>query len=167
MIHQQIKLNNETGFQFTIAVKKPPRLIQFSLLAIITISMLIPIVVMLAMIISRAELKIGIFFAFAFFWGIGYYLFRVWSWNQHGKEIFKFENGKISYLADFKYFKDSHRQIDNKETIYNMNELIDGKETFGQLIISNENELIESCIKVSTNELTNFIKRLKTTHKNL
>jgi len=167
MIHQQIKLNNETGFQFTIAVKKPPRLIQFSLLAIITISMLIPIVVMLAMIISRAELKIGIFFAFALFWGIGYYLFRVWSWNQHGKEIFKFENENISYLADFKYFKDGHKKIDNNEIIYQINKLIDGKETIGQLIISNENEMIESCIKFTQNKLTKLIKQLKSTHNTL
>ena len=167
MINQQIKLKESIENQFTISVKKPPKFIQFSLLTIIMISILIPIGILIAMIILRAELKIGIFFAFALFWGIGYYLFRVWTWNQNGKEIYKFENGEISYLADFKYFKDSHKKIDNNDIIYKVNELIDGKDKFGQLIISNENEMIESCIKVSPNELNNLIERLKTNSNTL
>ena len=71
-----------------------------------------------------------------------------------------------TYFADFKYFKDSQTQIDNKEINLEINELIDGKDKFGQLIISNESDRIESCIKVSINELNDLAERLKTTPNN-
>lgn len=161
MNNQQVNFDTNRENCFTISVKKPPKFVQFSLLVTILISLLFPIVVMSTMIIIRAELKIGIFIAFALFWGIAYFLFRVWTWNINGKENFEFGNEKVEYYADFKYFKDSHKQIDNKEIKFEVNELIDGKDKFGQLIISNENDKIESCIKVSPNELNNLIERLK------
>ena len=167
MNNSQIKFESNRENCFTISVKKPPKIIQISLLIIILISVLFPIIIMSAMIILRAELKIGIFFAFALFWGIAYYLFRVWTWNLNGKENYEFGEEKISYFADFKYFKDSQTQIENKEIKLEINEIIDGKNKYEQLVIKNENDKIESCIKVSPREMNNLIERLKTTPNNL
>lgn len=159
--YRQINFDSNQENLFTISVKRPPKFAQVGLIITILISLLIPIIVLTFMLINHAELKIGIFVLFGIFGLISVYLFRVWSWNQNGKEIFEIGNEEVKYYADFKYFKGSKQQIDKTDLKFEINELIDGKEKYGQLLISNDSEKIESCIKVEPNELKELIERLK------
>ncbi len=157
---KQINFDTNRKNFFSISVKKPPLFAQFGLIFTMMISLLMPIAILTFMLINRAELKIGLFVSFAIFWGIGYFLFRVWTWNQNGKEMFEIGNDKIIYYADFKYFKDSHQQIDKKDVRFEINEMLNGKERYVQLLINNDKEEIESCINVEPNELKRFIEQL-------
>ena len=162
MNNQQIDLYTDKENYFSISVKKPPKILRITLILTILISILLPVILMSIMIIQRTELKIQIFLAFGLFWGIAYYLFRVFSWNNYGKEFFEFDNKKISYYADFKYFKDNARIIDNKNLMIEIIESPEKSDDFGFLRISNKTDKIESCIKVSMNELV-LLNNLKTT----
>jgi len=158
---KQINFDTNRKNLFTISVNRPPKFAQIGLIITIMISLLIPIIVLTLMLINRAELKIGIFVLFGIFGLISFYLFRVWTWNQNGKEVFEIGKENIKYYADYKHFKDGRQQIDKSDIQFEINELIDGKEKYGQLLISNETEKIESCIRVKPNELKELIERLK------
>jgi len=157
---KQINFDPNQENLFTISVKRPPKFAQIGLMITIMISLLIPIIVLTFMLINRAELKIGIFVLFGIFGLMSFYLFRVWTWNQNGKEVFEIGKEKINYYADFKFFKDSRLQIDKTDIRFEINELIDGKKKYRQLLISNTTEKIESCIRVEPIELKRLIERL-------
>ncbi|GGK40434.1 hypothetical protein GCM10007963_05630 [Lutibacter litoralis] len=118
------------------------------------------------MIIERAELKIGIFFSFTLLWGFAYYMFRVIAWNQFGKEIFTIEKDKIKYYSDFKYFKDSFKEIDNVDLKIELENIGYIEDNLGVLSIKNETDSLKSVIKVPIPELNELIKKIKTTPNN-
>ena len=70
----------------------------------------------------------------------------------------------ICYYADFKYFTDGKKSIENKELKYSVSEEFDGKSS---LIINNGIEEIETSIKIPTSDLLNLIEKLKTTPNNI
>ena len=54
--------------------------------------------------------------------------------SQNSESYFPVEIGKekIKYYADYKHFKDGRQQIDKSDIQFEINELIDGKEKYGQ-----------------------------------
>ena len=161
MNKQQVHFEPNRENYFTISVKKPPKFIQISLIITILISLLLPIAGMSAMIILRTELKIEILIGFAVFWTVAYFLFRVWTWNANGKENFEFGKEKISYFADFKYFKDSQTQIENNNLTFEFEEIGHIKDNQGLLIIKSGENTLKSVVKVKIPELKETIERLK------
>jgi multidrug transporter EmrE-like cation transporter len=167
MQSQQINFTNDRENSFTISVKKTSKFARIILIFTFLIFLIMPIIFLTFMIIERAELKIGIFFSFALFWGFAYYMFRVISWNQFGKEFFTIENDKIKYYSDFKYFKDSFKEIENNDIKIEFENIGYLEENLGVLSIKNKSDSLKSVIKVPILELNELIKKIKTTPNTL
>jgi len=156
----QIDFSNIENNRITIYVRKSPLFIRIILMIVLFVFIAGPILGLVSMIIERAELKIGIFISFALFWGLGYYVFRILTWNSFGKEHFSFTD-KVSYFSDFKYFKDSFKEIDKNNLSFDFEEIGYKEDNEGVLIIKGENEFLKSSIKVKIPELEESIERLK------
>ena len=166
MLNKQIKFTNDRENSFTISVKKTSIFARIILIITFLIFLIMPILTLTFMIIERAKLNIGIFFSFALFWGFAYYIFRVISWNNFGKEIFTFENDRIKYYSDFKYFKDSFKEIENNDLKIEHEKIGYIEDNLGVLTIMNKTDSLKSVIKVPIPELTELISQIKTTPNN-
>ncbi|MFB9270255.1 MULTISPECIES: hypothetical protein [Flavobacteriaceae] len=166
MQNQQINFSNDREISFTISIKKKSKFARIILIFTFLIFLIMPVIFLIDMIIERAELKIGIFFSFTLLWGFAYYMFRVIAWNQFGKEIFTIEKDKIKYYSDFKYFKDSFKEIDNVDLKIELENIGYIEDNLGVLSIKNETDSLKSVIKVPIPELNELIKKIKTTPNN-
>jgi hypothetical protein len=127
------------------------------LIVIIIISILIPIAATIGMTITEIGFHFGILISFLLFWGIGIYLIRVFLWNTFGREIILYQPDKISYLADYKYFKDSRHEISTD----NLEASIIEKESGGVIKFSNKESTIMTVLPIPLKEAENIIMEAK------
>lgn len=146
--------NNE----IIISSQPSPLIARIILKFIIIISALIPIAAVIAMIISEIGFHFGVLISFILFWGIGIYLIRVFLWNKFGREILSYQPDKISYLADYKYFKDSIREISTD----NLDASKVEKESGVIVKFSNGESTIMTVLPITLKEAENIIMETKT-----
>lgn len=151
---------NLIGNQLIIKGKKSPLPIRITLIIILVICSLIPIAATIFLISEKKGPHIGIFFSFLFFWGIGFYLLRIILWNSFGREVVNFEKEKITYVADYRFFKDGQKSIStiNVEVAAIPFQDKDSKE--GTLIFSNENQIIETVLGVSLEKMVEIAREI-------
>jgi hypothetical protein len=102
---------------------------------------------------------------------IGFYVLRLSLWNHYGTELINFDGQQISYTADYGWFKDKVKTLENKDIVYsikfkesqvNDNKVLDSqKKEFGVLVISNGISEIESVVDLPAEELDRLIELLK------
>ncbi|PWD97476.1 hypothetical protein [Marinilabilia rubra] len=152
------------GTEYTIGTKKAPIFIRIFLILIMSILILIPITV-IALTYGNGP-HIGILVSFIICWGVGFYLLKIVLWNTIGQEILTVNREKISYIADFGFFKDGRKEIeiDNLETeiIYT-----DHNKQFGRLILKNKSTYIETVLQAKIMKLEEIRNEIKTLHKKL
>ena len=139
-----------------------PWVIRAILNLILAICGLIPILVTYFVLTKGDGPHFGIFISYLIFWGLGFYLLRIALWNTFGKEIITLEQDKISYLADYKYFKDGLKEL----KIKNLDIQIIYEDTMdihvGRLRISNQESEIETVLKSSLTDLELIKEKIKT-----
>ncbi|MEZ5071254.1 MAG: hypothetical protein R2751_09850 [Bacteroidales bacterium] len=97
--------------EYIVSSEPSPLFARILLLAITIISFLFPIIVTVVIAITEIQYQIGFIVTYMIFWGIGIFLFRAFLWNTYGKEIITCHNDKVSYVADYKYFRDGSCDI--------------------------------------------------------
>ena len=156
----QIEFSKNEKKEITISVRKSSLFTRIVLFIIFVLFVSAPILGLAIMLIDRMEIKFGIFISFGLFWGLGYYVFRLFSWNSYGKELISF-NESVQYYSDFKYFKDSHTEFNNDNLTFDFEEIGYFEDNQGILIIKGDEHIFKSVIKVKTPELEETIERLK------
>jgi hypothetical protein len=146
--------NNE----IIISSEPSPLIARIILKLIIIISALIPIAAAIAMVISEIDFYFGVLISFILFWGIGIYLIKVFLWNKYGREILSYQPDKISYMADYKYFKDSICEISTDNLEASKVE----KESGVIIKISNGDLTIMTVVPITIKEAENIIMETKT-----
>lgn len=155
----QIQISDNT---ITIVGAKSPLLVRTILTLVISISGLIPILVMTYMMTIGDGLHFGLAISIIIFWGLGFYLLRIILWNTYGKEILNLDQNKIQYFADYKFFKDGRQELtpDKIEVeIINENSLDSGN---GRLRITNSINCIEMILPSRLTDLELIREKIKT-----
>ena len=160
MNEPQIEFSNNGKREITISVRKSPIFIRITLFIVFILFIIAPITGLAIMLVERMEMKFGIFISFGLFWGLGYYVFRLFSWNSYGKEHISF-NESVQYYSDFKYFKDSQTEFDNDNLTFEFEEIGYNEDNQGLLIIKSGENTLKSVVKVKIPELKETIERLK------
>lgn len=148
-MEEKVKIHDETIVINSDANSLAPRII---LLALTTISFLIPIVATIVAILIL-ELKPAIIITYLIFGLSGYFFLKLYLWNKYGKEILSLKRDKINYHADYKIFIGNRREIDSDAVKIEYLESVEEKEIFGTLKLSNDNAIIETVIKLPLNDL--------------
>jgi len=134
---------------------KTPFIIRLTLTVILFICFLVPLLTSFFFLESGKGPHIGIAISFLIFWGIGFLMLRIVLWNAYGREIVTLETDKITYIADYKYFKDAHQAIEIKGMV--VEAILDESEkNLGRIRFFNEDITIETVLE-STNEERNAI----------
>ncbi|NYA70516.1 hypothetical protein HZF10_06255 [Flavobacterium sp. MAH-1] len=112
-------------------------------------------------VISGAGIKFGGLIAIGVFSLLGFYMLRLALWNHRGEEIIRFRNDEISYIADYRYFRDGKKSIRRNEISYSVCPVGYEEENVGVLIISNGESEIASVVKMPRNNIEKLIELLE------
>ncbi|WP_443939252.1 hypothetical protein [Pedobacter sp. MW01-1-1] len=92
---------------------------------------------------------------------IGFYMLRISLWNNFGEEIIHFNDNQIEYFADYRWFKDGIKTLDNDSITYSIKSVGYEEDNNGVLVISNGKSEIESVVEIQHEKLENLIKLLQ------
>lgn len=155
-----------TDNRITIQGAKSPLFIRIVLAIIIFINGLIPFVFIFFMLTDGDGLNFVIIVPIIIFWGAGLYLLRVLLWNTYGKEILDLDDSRIQYLADYKFFKDSRKELNTDgleiEIIYEDKMKLEK----GRLRIKNSKNKIETVLQLKLTDLKILSEKIKTRYNN-
>ena len=159
MKQNQIEIN---GSQLTISAKKAPIFIRVVLTLILSILILIPLAVTFFVLTFGDGPHIGIAISYIICWGLGFYLLRVILWNSVGREILTLDPEKITYLADYKLFKDGRQEITTKDLETEIIYEDEPNQPFGRLRLKSKSTSIETVLQTTIAELEELKKEIKT-----
>lgn len=155
----QFSFNNK---QLKLQVVKSPLIIRCVLFLFTFLCFALPLFGLIFNAIEGEGIKFGGILMLGIFSLIGFYMLRVSLWNRYGEERIDFNNDKISYVADYRWFKDGQKSIDRDGIIYSIKPVGYEDENNGVLVISNEKSEIESVIKIPIQKLQELILLLET-----
>jgi len=156
---KQYSLNDKT---LTLKVKKSPFIIRGIMFFLSFTSFILPLLGITIGIKIGKGLHIGYFVGLFLFGLLGFYLLRISLWNTFGKETIIFSKSTIEYVADYRWFKDGKKNITlNKELSFWIEHVGYTEDNVGNLIIGNENERIESVVKIPITQLKKLLIELK------
>jgi len=160
MNKNQIELKEGNPNIYTISINKSPLIIRIVLLAVLIMFALIPILATYFRLSSGYGFHFGLFISFAICWLIGFYLLRIILWNAYGKEKIEFNNKQVTYEADYKYFKDGKKVLENESITIDINKIPEEKKDIGTLTINNVSDQIITVIKLPLEELKEIEKMI-------
>jgi hypothetical protein len=156
---KQFELKNN---HLTLTSKPSPLFVRILILFFSLISILFPIGGMIGSMASGNRFHFGFLIGIGIFGLIGFYLLRVFLWNSYGKEVISISQNNITYEADYKWFKDGKKIKNIDSPNYSIRPIGYEDENFGALVISSEQDCIESVIKMPNEQLEDLILKLKT-----
>lgn len=148
------------GIDLIVSVKKTPRSIRIVLTILLVIFFIIPI----GAIISTCACGIGFNFGHVIIsiisWLSAYFLLRILLWNAYGRELYSFANGNVSYVADYKLFRDPKREIEG-DIVVDILKIGKPDQDYGTLVFKSGDNTIISVIEVPYSELSLLVVELK------
>ena len=155
----QAKLENNV---LTLKVKKSPYLIRILLFVFSFLFFVAPFLGMLISIQLGNKFHIGFVIGIIVFGLLGFYMLRISLWNSFGKETIVFHKSEIIYEADYKWFKDGKKASKINPPYFSIIPIGYKEDNIGALFIcdENENEFIESVVKIPIEQLEGLIDTL-------
>ena len=148
-----------------LKVKKAHPILRFLFYAMFSIIFLGPII---GFIIS---INVGKPFHFKYVFGmiasslLGFYILRYALWNSFGKEIIELRSEKISYITDYKFFRDKKNYIRKDHLTFSYRTIGYIEDQMGCLNIHVGEEIIQSVVKMPILDIENLLKKLTTINK--
>lgn len=112
-----------------------------------------PLLGILVGVLTGGGLQIGYFIGIGIFGLMGFYLLRVALWNTYGEETIEILENKVVYEASYGWFKDSKKEIVISATKYSCKLVGYEEDNEAVLVISSENDQLESVIKMPMHQM--------------
>lgn len=144
-------------------VKKSPFLIRISLFIISGLLFIAPIAGMLSIVSSGGDFHIGFIIGIGFFGFLGFRLLRSALWNSYGQEVIVFDEEKIHYEADYRWFKDAKTEIERvpSDLYFSQNSVGYEEDQKGILVIQSNTNYIECVTHMPLKDLEKLTQELE------
>jgi len=88
-------------------------------------------------------------------------MLRVSLWNTYGYELIQYNNSKLTYVADYHWFKDKVKEYTFENINYDIKPVGYEEDNKGVLIIKfDEDKVFETVTKISISDLESLISSL-------
>ncbi|GAA3610318.1 hypothetical protein GCM10022396_29370 [Flavivirga amylovorans] len=91
---------------------------------------------------------------------MGFYLLRVSLWNTYGYETIFFNEQKLTYEANYGWFKDGKKVITISSLSFTIKQIGYEEDKKGTLIIETDDSCIECATKMPIHEIKELIEKL-------
>ena len=156
--------SNEVSLK-AIPIKRTAVIILYTL---ILIGVIFPLLVLIFFLYNHHDITHFRTVSFVLFWGAGYYMFRILSWNQSGQEKLTFGQGKTTLTAKSNHFNYNEKIISSEKVIFSSiparQRQVNGEEVqTSKLVIRNADNLddkVISDIEIPNDAIHQLIKIL-------
>lgn len=143
-------------------VKKSPLPVRGTFLVLAILCIALPLLGIGMNMIARNDFHIRYVILLGVFSLIGFFFIRLYLWNTYGKEVIVMEDTKVSYYADYRYFKGNQQQIVFETLTFDFTAIGFQDEALGNLlIIASDTEFIQSGVNIPIADLTELIQSLE------
>lgn len=158
---KQIELKDN---QLILKVKKSPLLARLLLYLITFLSIALPLGGFIVNMISNVGLNF-FYLLFLFIFGlIAFYMLRVSLWNTFGKESIQFSNNKLTYVADYHWFKDKVKEFTFENINFDIKQVGYEADNKGVLMIKfDADKVLETVTKIPIADLEKLITNINKT----
>lgn len=147
---QQFNFKNNT---LNLKVKKSPFLIRIIMFFFAFASFILPVFGTIWGLALGGGLEIGYFIGIGLFSVMGFYLLRVALWNTYGEETIEILENKITYEANYGWFKDGKKEMAMIVPSYSFKSVGYEEDNEGVLVIVSENSQMESVVKMPMDQI--------------
>lgn len=149
------------GDELTLRVKKAPLLVRGTLFFFAFLSFVMPVTATVVYMALGNGFHFGFLIGWFIFGLIGFYMLRIALWNTYGNEVIRFQGGRITYVADYGWFKDGKKHISHDdEVVFEMQPLGYEEDNKGGLLISGNGENISCVVKMPMEQGEGLIELL-------
>lgn len=145
-----------------LKVKKSPIIVRGIMFIFSFASFILPLMGMIMAITLGKQFHIGYLIGLFLFGLLGFYLLRISLWNTYGEEKITLLTTTIEYEANYGWFKDGKKTITLNNLIFSVNQVGYQEDNMGTLVVGDENEKIESVVKMPIYQLEELIKEIQT-----
>ena len=126
-----------------------------------TIILSMPFVIFILSLVEKFDLGFGFIFSILVAALVSFYLFRMAFWNMYGVEKYYITKDSVTFIADYRIFKDTVMTIEGVEIIvgyFDERNSSDENLTTAKLIFSTDKNQIQSTIDLSIDDIYKIIK---------
>ena len=141
-----------------LKVKKPPLIVRVVLFFLAFSFFLIPFSGMVLSLLLGGRFHFGFLIGIVFFGLIGFYMLRNSLWNTFGNEVLLFnKKNQVQYEADYGWFKDGKKITNFNFLKFSIRPVGYEEDFMGALVIEDENNRIETVVKIPNEQLGELI----------
>ena len=144
-----------------LSVRKSPLFIRSVLFLLAFAFFIFPSTGMLVSITSGDGFRFFHLIAIGIFSLLGFYLLRIALWNTYGEEIILISKDKLTYEANYGWFKDAKKTIAFESIDYSILPIGYEEDNKGALVIENRETKIECAVKMPKEQLEELILLVK------
>lgn len=147
--------------QLILKVKKSPLIGRLVLYLITFLSVALPLGGFIVNMISNVGLNFFHILFLLLFGLIAFYMLRVSLWNTYGSELIQFNNNKLTYVADYRWFKDKVKEFSFENINYDIKPVGYEEDNKGVLVIKfDDDTALETVAKIPIADLESLITDL-------
>jgi len=147
--------------ELILRVKRSPLLGRILLYLITFLSIALPLGGFIVNMISNIGLSFFHILFLVIFGLIAFYMLRVSLWNTYGCELIQFSNNKLTYIADYCWFKDKVKVFTFEKIDYSIKPVGYEEDNKGVLVIKfDDDKVLETVAKIPIPGLESLINSL-------
>jgi hypothetical protein len=167
MSTDQIKyIEKEDKLEISLHVEKTKKSAFVFFVTVGSIIALMPFVIFIITLTENIDLGFGFVFSFIIAALVSFFLYRMAFWNMYGIEKYTIEKESVTFIADYKIFKDNVMKLEGqaiKVGFFDEKHNLEKNQNTAKLIFELNKKQIQSTIDVSINsidELTTKIEKI-------
>lgn len=163
----QIKyIEKENKLEIDLHVEKTKKSVFIFFVTVGSIIALMPIVIFIISLFEKADIGFGFLFSIIIAALVSFFLYRMAFWNMYGIEKYIIEKKSVTFIADYKVFKDNVMKLEGEEIkvgFFDEKQNLQKNQNTAKLIFELNGKQIQSTIDItinSINELTTKIEKI-------
>ena len=165
MAKDQIKyIEKEYKLEINFHVEKTKKTVFVFFVTVGSIIALMPIVFFIFTLIEKIDLGFGFIFSIIIAVLVSFFLYRMAFWNMYGIEKYIVEKESVTFIADYKIFKDSVMKLEGqaiKVGFFDEKKNHESNQSTAKLIFELNEKQIQSTIDLSINSIEKLTTKIE------
>ena len=161
----QIKyIEKENKLEINLHVEKTKKIVFIFLVIVGSIIALMPIVFFIISLFEKIDIGFGFLFSIIIAALVSFFLYRMAFWNMYGIEKYIIEKKSVTFIADYKVFKDNVMKLEGEEIkvgFFDEKQNPQNNQNTAKLIFELNGKQIQSTIDITINSINKLTTKIE------
>ena len=165
MATDQIKyIEKENMLEINLHVEKTKKTVFMFFVTVGSIIALMPIVIFIISLFEKIDIGFGFLFSIIIAALVSFFLYRMAFWNMYGIEKYIIEKKSVTFIADYKVFKDNVMKLEGEEIkvgFFDKKQNLQKNQNTAKLIFELNGKQIQSTIDITINSINKLTTKIE------